>query len=187
MTVVFTSELGMALGYVIGCCPSSVKIAPRYGDYQGACSALDTLNALVAAGVVARTVLPGCELPQVCPGYDLHVEVIEDLERPEVQVASDRAPLLLDALGYGTFTASDEMFGVEKPETFRGRVLTALAVAPQDAGMPGYGDDSPRPHWIQGGRHVQCARQEGWLQDRLARLHELADWCERHGRQVQWH
>lgn len=187
--ITFTGEMGLTVGHVIACCFDAAAAAPRYGSYEDAVAALHTLNQLVKAGVVARTPLPGCSMPEVCPDYDLRVQGIEDVERPDVEVTSRNAPLLLAALGYGEFDESDDMWGEASPQEFRGRVLTALAVAPADAGVPAHSDaDAPAYLGALGGaRWRQCGRREGWLQDKLAALHDLADWCERHGRQVHWH
>ncbi len=55
---------------------------------------------------------------------------------------------------------------------FLGRVLMALAVLPVDAGRPVTVDAEP-------GRatFVDCGRREGYAQERLGQLRELADWA----------
>lgn len=188
--ITFTGEMGLTVGHVIACCFDAAAAAPRYGSYEDAVAALHTLNHLVEAGLVARTPLPGCSMPETCPDYDLHVHGIEDAERPEVQVTNRNAPLLLNALGYGEFNESDDMWGEASPEEFRARVLTALAVAPADAGAPAHlstGVPGYLDNVLSGAQWHQCGRREGWLQDTLAALHELADWCTQYGRQVHWH
>lgn len=55
---------------------------------------------------------------------------------------------------------------------FLGRILVALAIEPVDAGVPVTVDAGP-------GRatFVDCGRREGYLQERLGQLRELADWA----------
>ncbi|WP_394622365.1 hypothetical protein JNUCC0626_50380 (plasmid) [Lentzea sp. JNUCC 0626] len=179
MTVTFTAEMGAIVAHVITCtCKDAVAQAPRFGDYADARDALLAIPfALDYGSSEHRSVLPGCTEPELCPDYPLSVHAIEDLERPEVNVSNLNAAHLLYALGYGEPGELDELFGDATPEEFRGRVLTALALAPVDAGVPSYQDGN----WIEGGR------RPAYLQDRLTELLDLADWCAQHARPVQWH
>lgn len=59
---------------------------------------------------------------------------------------------------------------------FLGRVLMALAVLPVDAGVPVH--ELPRePGQV---RWIECGRPEGYAQQRLGQLRELADWAVAH-------
>jgi hypothetical protein len=178
MTVTFTAELGPIRAHVITCiCRGAIAQAPRYGTYQDALADLPAVDARVDATGQRRQPLPGCTDPDLCPDYSLHVHAIEDLERPEINVSNANAMVILEALGYGILTEYDELFGAASAEEFRGRVLTALAVAPEDEGVP----------FHQVADNVfECGRRPGYLQGRLAELHELADWCIQHDRPVQW-
>lgn len=72
----------------------------------------------------------------------------------------------LDAEGWcGSLDAAD----------FLGRVLLALAVDPVDAGRPATVDAAP-------GRatFIDCGRPQGYTQERLSQLRELADWAIAH-------
>lgn len=61
-------------------------------------------------------------------------------------------------------------------EDFLGRVLLALAIEPVDAGRPATVDAEP-------GRatFIDCGRPEGYAQERLGQLRELADWAVANG------
>ncbi|MFF9492729.1 hypothetical protein [Streptomyces flaveolus] len=56
-------------------------------------------------------------------------------------------------------------------------MLTALGLAPEDAGVSG----------IQLGRTYVGGRPAGHLKRRLQDLYALSDWCVAHGRDVAWH
>jgi hypothetical protein len=77
----------------------------------------------------------------------------------------------LDDLGWcGSLPAAD----------FLGRVLVALAVCPVDAGIPAHELSGTSPRWIE------CGRPEGYLQDRLGQLRELADWAVAHDAEIDF-
>jgi hypothetical protein len=179
MSVTFTAEMGAIVAHVITCtCKNAISQAPRFGAYQDARDALLAIPYGLEYGRGEhRTALPGCSDPELCPDYPLSVHAIEDLERPEINVSNANATHLLHALGYGEHGELDELFGDATPEEFRGRVLTALALAPADEGTPSYQD----------GNWVECGRRPGYLQNRLTELLDLADWCARNARPVQWH
>jgi hypothetical protein len=63
---------------------------------------------------------------------------------------------------------------------FLGRVLMALAVLPVDAGVPWH--EVPGP----GARMIECGRPEGYTQDRLGQLRELADWAVAHDAEIDF-
>ena len=65
-------------------------------------------------------------------------------------------------------------------QEFLGRVLLALALEPEDAGIP--------PHEVPTGgpRLIECGRREGYLQERLGHLHDLAQHAIRVGKPVQF-
>ena len=178
MSVTFTAELGTIIAHVITCgCRDTISQVPRFGAYEDAADALLALSARINAGDIRRQPLPGCALPGICPEYPLSVYPVEDLERPEVDVSRSNAVPLLHALGYGELPEHEQLAGQASAEEFRGRVLTALALAPIDEGLPAE----------QNGRYFEGGRRRGYLQARLLRLHELADWCADHRRSVHWH
>ncbi|MFI5593449.1 hypothetical protein ACIA5G_50955 [Amycolatopsis sp. NPDC051758] len=176
MSVTFTAQLGSIVGFTIACCREAALIAPRYGDYDDAADALVQLRALEDTSGQRRAVLPGCAWPEVCPDSFLTILPHEEHEAPSVNVTDSNAALLLDALGYRV-PADDVIAGTATADEFTGRVLTALALAPADAGAPWH---EPTP------RFVECGRRPGYLQRRLRELQDLATWCAQHGREVQW-
>lgn len=86
----------------------------------------------------------------------------------------------LDAAGWcGSLTASD----------FLGRILVALAVNPADAGIPAHElpvGDAARPAWAGEARFIECGRREGYTEERLGQLRELADWAVAHGAEISF-
>ncbi|MBV7674284.1 hypothetical protein STHAL_33090 [Streptomyces halstedii] len=87
-----------------------------------------------------------------------------------VNMNNANAAHVLSALGYY------ETYGAEDAGLFLGRVLLALALAPQDAGRPAAGD----------GRYIDCGRPQGYTQERLMQLHGLAATAQASGRRVTW-
>jgi len=63
---------------------------------------------------------------------------------------------------------------------FLGRVLLALAVEPQDSGIPAHEVPTGGPRWID------CGRREGYVQERLTNLHDLAQHAIKDGKPVLW-
>ncbi|MFH8294985.1 hypothetical protein [Streptomyces sp. NPDC018059] len=201
MTITFTAAHRPPVGHAVSCgCPGATVRAPRYGDYQDALAA-----AALASAVSTRAPLPGCELPEVCPEYPLHAEEVDpDGVVPWVEFSNDNAVGVLEALALPFRTGSEDgacdaledglpleavgagavipiavvdTQGELAADDFRGRVLTALGLAPGDPGRPD----------VQLGRTMLFGRSAGYLQRRLRELYVLADWCAAHGRDVAWH
>lgn len=118
---------------------------------------------------------PACA-DEWCNGDRGFVIAVVDIEAPEVNISNANARFVLDALGEDT----DDLCGGETGDAFLGRVLTALAIAPVDEGIPA--------HTAHGAsaRLVECGRRPGYLHDTLQRLHEVAEWARDHQRKVQW-
>jgi hypothetical protein len=95
------------------------------------------------------------------------VRVVDD-----VNLSNTNARLLLEALGF----TDDELYGELNGELFLGRILLAEAVSPVDAGRP----------TVRTGNFVECGRDEGYLQHRLAQLRTLAEWAHLHGATITW-
>lgn len=113
---------------------------------------------------------------EYCDEYSVFVTPVYEDEAPEVNVSNVNARAILDALGH-SLDADDELCGGEDAESFMGRVLMAVAVAPQDAGVPTH---HVTPNFID------CGRPEGYLQDRLEALREVAEYAASKGREVVW-
>jgi hypothetical protein len=88
-------------------------------------------------------------------------------------MSNANARTVLDALGYA---GEDLEIGEADPTDFLGRVVLALALAPVDGG---------RPEIVEG-RTVKCARPEGYRQQRLHELYDLAAAAEATGDLIVW-
>lgn len=77
-------------------------------------------------------------------------------------------------------------------EDFLGRVLLALAITPTDAGVPAHqlqpGDSAGVFGTVResGPMFIDCGRREGYTQERLGQLRELADWAVAHGAEISF-
>lgn len=100
---------------------------------------------------------------------------------PGINVSNSNAAALLEVLGLPT-NPWDTPEGFEYPtgQDFLGRVLLALGLVPADAGVPAHAPNPERPNFID------CGRREGYLQERLGQLRELADYAIAHNRRIDW-
>ena len=84
----------------------------------------------------------------------------------EINLSNVNAARVLETLGYDL----GDLTGEDTAGAFLGRVLVALAITPVDAGVPST---------VSGGGNgltwIDCGRREGYLQERLVQLHELAE------------
>jgi hypothetical protein len=171
MSVQFTAEHRQAVGFAVTCgCAPATEQAALLGSYDEAARAASDAD---LADV--RSPLPGCVLPDICPHSPLLVEPFDpDGPVPDVDVNEANARRLLTVLGL--HSTEEEAWGQLPADLFLGRVLVALAVAPQDPGAP----------WTHSGRHHGGGRAARHLQRRLLELHDLAQWCARNGRAIAW-
>lgn len=200
MSITFSPEMAPVVGY-------------RVADVTGGCSAAmfatyDEAGRALVALRESGEMLPGCSDPEFVAMSGMHIEPITtDLDEDgeyEVNVSISNARTLLEALGLidqvedifadaaqgsAAMGKHDSMCGEMEADQFLGRVLTALALSPEDSGTP----DFEMPHRVSpetgravGATMVQCGRRAGYLQDRLAQLHSLAQWCQTHDRKVVW-
>lgn len=91
-------------------------------------------------------------------------------EELEVNMSNSNAARVCASLGIDL--EAEGWCGGMPAEDFLGRVLLALAIEPEDAGVPVTVDSAPGR-----GTFVDCGRAEGYLQERLGQLRELADWA----------
>lgn len=70
-------------------------------------------------------------------------------------------------------TTEPDYCGALPTPAFHAAVLLALALTPQDAGVPATSNAS--------GNFIDCGRPEGYLQSRLSDLHALAVYATEHG------
>lgn len=95
-----------------------------------------------------------------------------------INMANRNAALVSDALGH--LFDEFEWWGEMPASDFLGRVLMALAIAPDDEGMPAYEVPTGGAQFIEG------ARRPGYLQDRLIELKALAEWAVANNVPVNW-
>lgn len=193
MSVTVTAEHTGFVGYVVTCCDGAAEQAPRFGSDEDARAYLARIPGGTDYGCdELRPVLPGCELPDICPEYPLHVLGLQVEEPPEVQLNNRNAALVFDVLGLsdaaepiGSGTHARDLLGPDAvafdcgdltADDLLGRVLTARALAPTDDGLPP----------AQDGRHIEVGRRPGYLQERLIQLEHLAQWCQHRGLTIVW-
>jgi hypothetical protein len=114
--------------------------------------------------------------PDWCLGY-WGAEPVYDGDAPEVNLANANARSILELLGYDR----DDLCGQADGETFLGRVLLALALAPADAGVPAY-----ESLGSNGARLIDCGRSEGYHQRVLGQLAELAEHAVATEHRIHW-
>lgn len=199
MTVTFAPEMTTVIGYRLADVTGG-RGETVYATYDEATQAL-----LDHRDSGSR--LPGCtdpEFMETCGDEyidllteDFFLDGLSPEEEYGVNVSNVNARALLDLLGLAQRTPDPEspeeidpgfvsdqecdLYGSEDGAAFLGRVLTALALTPPDAGVP----------WTEsrgdgGGTMVSCGRRVGYFQDVLGNLHVLAQWCADNDRKVQW-
>ena len=113
-----------------------------------------------------------------------------EAEELEVNMSNSNAAVVCATLGIdleewgwcGSLPAAD----------FLGRVLIAPAVSPVDAGVPAHrlqpGDSAGVfGTVVEGGpTFIECGRREGYTQERLDQLRELADWAIAHNAEISF-
>ncbi|WP_082921137.1 MULTISPECIES: hypothetical protein [unclassified Rhodococcus (in: high G+C Gram-positive bacteria)] len=167
MSITFYPEIAPVIGYRL--VDHLGGISELFAEYAEAVARLDELHA-------SDAVLPGCTDPESARAYGATIEAVtsdgEDV--PDLNVSNANAATLLDVLGF-----SGECSGACSAEDFLGRVLTAEALSPQDAGVPAHQvGASPRV--------IDCGRRAGYIQERLEELRVIAEWARAHDRRVQW-
>jgi hypothetical protein len=106
--------------------------------------------------------------------------IVPEVAEPEVNCANLNAEEVLALLGIeGDF--HDICVGSLPAEDFKGRVLLALALAPEDLGRPA----EPIGHAVFG-IGIRAPRPAGYIQDNLAGLLEVADLALSKGVEVCW-
>lgn len=109
-------------------------------------------------------------------------EVITDLPAAEdlaVNMSNTNAYRVCASLGIDL--EAEGWCGSLPAADFLGRVLIALAVDPVDAGRPATVDAAPNRATF-----VDCGRPEGYTQERLGQLRELADWAVAHNAEISF-
>lgn len=97
----------------------------------------------------------------------------------DVNMSNSNAALVCGSLG---IDLDPDWCGDMAADLFMGRVVMGLALTPADEGMPSY------EHVTAPGqaRFIEGARRPGYVQERLAQLHTLAQWAVEHQAEVSW-
>ncbi len=200
MSVTFTTEMSPVTGYEVtcGCDEATGPVFETFTDAENYLIPLVEDESL-------RTPLPGCSDPEMCLMYRLSIHPLETDPAPSINVANGNAADLFRALGLLTDNPADRAAGSVtfdgvgvvaapmaedspwngggmSPADFLGRVLLALAITPADEGR--FAVETVR---LGGSVIIECSRPIGYLQDRLAQLHHLAQFAVSRGRtEVFW-
>lgn len=175
MSVTFFPEQAHVVGYRVADFAGD-RASEIFGDRANAVAAMRHAEA-------AGRVLPGCTDPEGISsmgGYFVEVLTSDLGQAPSVNLANLNAVGVLELLGY-THDGEVDLCGSCGAEEFEGRVLTALALSPADAGVPAY-----ETVGAGGATVVEGGRRPGCHQDILGRLHELAAWSRNRQRTVRW-
>lgn len=117
-----------------------------------------------------------CEL---CYQYGIYVQAVMDVDGGEVNLANTNAIMMLEVLG---IEVDDyDLTGSMPGDEFLGHVLTALATNLDDSGISDVVEQG-----FGGATMVHCGLPEGYWNDRLNTLHDLAQEASRLGRSVVW-
>lgn len=187
MTVTFRPTDGPIDHYSVECVSCKVTHSEKFPTWDAAAE-------FTRAVREERATVAGCKgEPYYCAeaAFTKACETVGDV--PEIGIAYINAIDLLDALGVDfryeptPEEAASDLFGMAgfefcgtlAAQDFMGRVLTALAVAPESAEIPSYAVVGA-PNSIRG------YREEGYVQKYLRGLHEIAQFAIDHDRQVTW-
>ena len=105
--------------------------------------------------------------------------VVPEVSEPEVQMSNLNASEVFPLLGIDL----EESYwcGSMSADDFKGRVLLALALAPEDMGR----EAEPMGHAVLG-IGIRAPREVGYTQARLAKMLEVADLALARGTEVCW-
>lgn len=187
MSVTFHPTLGPIDHFIVECLNCNVTHDEQFASYEDA-------SAFILAIREGNATVTGCKAEDYyCEdaAFTQSREAIGQL--PEVNVANSNAKDILDVLGvnYRYDTTPEErerdLFGIAgcdltgslDAQDFMGRVLTALAVAPESAEVLSHAAVGA-PNVIHGGREA------GYVQRILRELHEVAQFAIDHDRQITW-
>jgi hypothetical protein len=176
MSVTFTAELSAIVAWAFTCGVHDNGVTEhRFGSHADAEAFLKA--ELDAHGCTGHLAVCG---DQYCKTDRMFAHGIEEAPSPELNVSKWNAPVLLGLIGI-TADDDDELVGSMDAEQFLGAVMMAQAINPADAGVPATEARS------EGGlRVIDCGRREGWSDDRLDALREIAEFAVATGRKVQW-
>jgi hypothetical protein len=117
---------------------------------------------------------------QRCQADPMWVEALD--RTPEVNVSNTNSVVILDALDIQQgVDFADRCFGTMTGQEFSDRILFARASSVSDAGLPAYQGTHPVL-----GSVINCGRPEGYLENILEELQEIADYAVAHNLTVSW-
>lgn len=179
MAVDFTTEMSAITAFTFTCGHDNGMTEHRFGTYADA-AAFHKAEQDTHSGTGHLAVCGD----EDCAYQGMLITGIEEAPAPSINVGDRNGMHLLDLLGIeseGDDEYGYQPFGSMSGEDFLGRVLLAQAIAPADAGRPAI------EHRTEGGMTViEGARREGYSEDRLTELRELAEFSIATGRKVQW-
>jgi hypothetical protein len=162
MSVSFYPAIDDSVAHIITCICEETKFDTTYPDR--------------ASAYAAKT--SGDLKPNCGDAYCEYLYVNPAIAEPEVNMSNSNAYDLMDVLGLipeeGNF--DDVCVGSMKAEDFLGRVVVARGLAPV----------SPERLPEQDGIMIYAGRREGYVQERLEQLQEVADWAIANKREVVW-
>lgn len=153
--------------WVLECDCGYKKSEQQYASHEEAVASLETVEKLLCGD-------------DYCAASGMHVTFApQEGDDLSINLSNMNARVVMESLGY----SNDEQiaFGDATGEDFLGRILTALALAPEDEGMPSYADEKEGQATM-----IYCGRRPGYLQERLEQLRALAEFSVATGRQIQW-
>lgn len=194
MSVTFSAAMNPIIGFDLQCVCDARYLAEGEPlmSYEVALATLATVKA-------ANRGLANCE-DDDCFTYGIYTHAVEEGEvSPTLNMANGNSIAVLEALGLKSDEQSFEEVccGGVTAEDFMGRVLMALAVAPVSAERPtvvevnaahanGLGAHEGAVVVDRGPTMIHCGVGEGYVQDKLAALMDLATFCVEHNRDVVW-
>ena len=171
MSITFTPEIGPIDHYVVECLNCGAT-----QDFSDGDAAFD----ITRFSDIGAAVLDTCTNTGTFKCGDAAVShAVEALGMlPSVNMANGNAEDVIDVLDVLGIDRSD-ISGSMPARDFLGRILMALAVAPDSAPIPA--------HLMHGSTNViRCERTPGYVQDRLRDLHEVAEFAITHNRPITW-
>lgn len=194
MSVTFAAAMAPIIGFDLACVCGARYLteADEPMPYEVALATLLTVRD-------ANEGLADCE-DEDCFTFGIFTKPVEDGEdSPEVQMSNTNAVAVLETLG---LKATDESFedtccGAISGEDLMGRILVALAIAPESAERPTlarvneahtYGAEAHAGAVMvtTGPTMIQCGVEAGYVQAKLEALRAVAEFCIEQDREVVW-
>jgi hypothetical protein len=185
MSTTFQPTPGNPTGFKVGCTCDNNR-GPVFGNYADAAEWYEANNCL--HGPVPAEALVGCEDVEYCSMGSIFIQAQFAEVAPSLNVSNGNAVVILEALGmapevidteFGPCTA--DAYGSMSADDFLGRVLAAEVMSVGDPG-------TETEVLAEEGKatFVMCGRREGYVDEKLSVLREIALWAQAHQVEVQW-